>query len=578
MSKRYRLAVIILVISICAVFLSSTVEWYFFTPAQDKQLALASREQIKSYASRTASYDIQKLIAAARAGEPVPENLNFLINEAKKINAREKAENPAVWDAASVLRVFYDKREALDAIEGRYRQRLFDLKDLQKNAVQLGLDLSGGLSIILQADMDSYARKLGRTLTEEDRRLALDQALEVLNGRIDRFGLTEPVIRRQGDGQIYIEIPGTADPERINSIIMGKGGLAFHMVDQEATEAFFQYYANHPDTTFNEDGSLVNPSIIPDDCVVRGVYTKDRYGLDEQKTGRDAWVALKKEIGLDGNHIKNATVSRDNIDGKPEVTFELTAEGADVFYNLTSNNLRKPLATVLDDKVRSVATIQSAIRDSGRLTGFSMEESSNIALILRSAALPVELEIVNQQSIGPSLGADTIKQGLWALCGGLIFVFIFMLVFYKSAGINAVLAQILNIYIMFSILSAFNFTLTLPSIAGFILTIGMAVDASVIVFERMKEELRLGKGRKSAIEFGFSKAFWAVMDANITTFIAALFLSQLGSGPIQGFAVSLAIGVFSSVFTSLFVSRLIFDFGTDVLKSKTLSVSWRIRG
>jgi preprotein translocase subunit SecD len=186
----------------------------------------------------------------------------------------------------------------------------------------------------------------------------------------------------------------------------------------------------------------------------------------------------------------------------------------------------------------------------------------------------VELEVVNQQAIGASLGEDTIRQGLYALSGGLLVVLLFMLVFYKGAGINAVVAQVLNIYLMFSILSAFNFTLTLPSIAGFILTIGMAVDANVIIFERMKEEMRLGKGRKAVVDAGFDKAFWAIMDSNITTFIAALFLSQLGSGPIQGFAVSLAIGVFSSVFTALFVSRLIFDFGTDVLGSKKVSVSW----
>jgi preprotein translocase subunit SecD len=207
----------------------------------------------------------------------------------------------------------------------------------------------------------------------------------------------------------------------------------------------------------------------------------------------------------------------------------------------------------------------------------SAEEAETLAVTLRTAALPVDLDVVNQQSIGPALGADMITQGLYALLGGLAAVMIFMLIFYKSAGINAVIAQLLNIYLMFSILSAFNFTLTLPSIAGFILTIGMAVDANVIIFERMKEELRLGKGRKAAVDSGFDKAFWAIMDSNITTFIAALFLSQLGTGPIQGFAVSLSIGVFSSVFTALFVSRLIFDFGTEVLGSKKLSVSWLIR-
>jgi preprotein translocase subunit SecD len=287
-------------------------------------------------------------------------------------------------------------------------------------------------------------------------------------------------------------------------------------------------------------------------------------------------VALKKEVGLDGNHIQSAVVDRNNMDGKPEVTFMLDPEGGEIFYKLTSANVGKALAIVLDKRVKSQANIQTPIREAVRLTGFGLEEANNIALTLRTAALPVELEVVTQQTIGPSMGADTIRQGLYALLGGIVVVLIFMLLYYKLSGINAVVAQLLNFYIMLSILSAFNFTLTLPSIAGFILTIGMAVDANVIIFERMKEELRLGKSRKAVVDAGFDKAFWSIMDSNITTFIAALFLSQLGTGPIQGFAVSLAIGVFSSVFTALFISRLIFDFGTDVLGSKKVSVSWRI--
>jgi preprotein translocase subunit SecD len=573
MSKRYRFIIILLTIAVCAVFLAPTVRWYFLIPAQDKIIALGSREQIKNYASRKAEGDIDKIVEAARADSGVPEGLDFLVGEAKKIKKAEKAPPPEKWDAKSVLSAFTDRKEALGILEDHYRNTIFALKDLQKNAVQLGLDLSGGLSIVLQANLDAYAERLGHPLNEEERNGAIAQALEVLNNRIDRFGLTEPVIRRQGLDQIYVEIPGTADPERINDIIMGKGSLTFQMVDEEALQTFNSYYQSHPGTTFDGQGNLIDPTIIPDDCVVRGVYTKDRYGLDEF-TG---YTVIKKEIGLDGNHIKDARAERNNLDGRPEVNFQLDTEGADIFYKLTSANIGKQLATVLDDRVRSQATIRSAISDSGQLTGFSAEESDNLAMILRSAALPVELEVANQQTIGASMGEDTIYRGLYALLGGLAAVMVFMLAFYKISGVNAVIAQLFNIFIMFSILSAFNFTLTLPSIAGFILTIGMAVDANVIIFERIKEELLLKKSRKAAVEAGFNKAFWAIMDANITTFIAALFLSQLGSGPIQGFAVSLAIGVFSSVFTALFVSRLIFDFGTDVLGSKTVSISWRAK-
>jgi preprotein translocase subunit SecD len=401
----------------------------------------------------------------------------------------------------------------------------------------------------------------------------MDQALEVLNNRIDRFGLTEPTIRRQGEDQIYVEIPGAADPERINDIIRGTGGLSFHIMDQDATARYNAYLREHPDAFPDADGNLKEAGVVDPDVMVLGVYTKDRYGLDEW-TG---YAAVKREPGLDGAHIRSAHVQRDERTRRPAVTFLLDSEGGDIFYEFTRENEKKPMSMVLDKRIKFTAVINEPIRESVQVTGMDLEEANNLAVTLRTAALPVDLEVVTQQSIGPALGADMIRQGLYALLGGLTAVMVFMLVYYKTAGINAVIAQILNIYLMFSILSAFNFTLTLPSIAGFILTIGMAVDANVIIFERMKEELRLGKGRKAAVDAGFDKAFWSIMDSNITTFIAALFLSQLGTGPIQGFAVSLAIGVFSSVFTALFVSRLIFDFGTDVLGSKELSVGWFIR-
>ncbi len=560
-------------VAVCLAFLSPTLRWYFMTPKEDKALAIGSREQIKTYANRKAQADLKELKELARSGGDVPQRLSFLIGTAKSNYKLAKLPNPEKWDAKSVLIAFASEREALDAVESKYRDEILKTKDLYQSAIQLGLDLSGGMSVVIQANLDSVQERLGRNLTDEDREDAIERALEVLNSRIDKFGLTEPVIRRQGADQIYVEIPGAADPERINSIIMGKGRLAFHIVDDEATSTLLAYYQANPTNTFDGEGNLLDPTILPPDVVVRGVYDKDRYGIDEFIS----YAAIKKEVGLDGNHIKNALVDRDPVTGRPEVTFILDTEGGELFYKLTSANVDKSLAIVMDDRVKSRARIQEPIRDSVRLTGFSAEEANNIALVLRTAALPVELEPVNQQAIGASLGEDTIRQGLNALLGGIAAVMVFMLIYYKGAGFNAIIAQVLNLYIMLSILSAFNLTLTLPSIAGFILTIGMAVDANVIIFERIKEELHLGKSRKAAIESGFDKAFWAIMDSNITTFIAAMFLSQLGTGPIQGFAVSLAIGVISSVFTALFVSRLIFDFGSDVLGQKHVSISWRIK-
>ncbi|MCL2759952.1 MAG: protein translocase subunit SecD [Treponema sp.] len=574
MSKRYRFIILLIVLGVCFLFLWPTIRWYFFIPRDQQTLALETRQRISAYSTQAAGEDWQRLVEAARLGEMVPADLEYLVPIARRQYKADKQTVPEVLTARAVMEAFPSKIEAQGNIEQKYADDIFSLKRLQKNAVKLGLDLSGGLSIVLQ---------VGRTLTNDTPEDAMNRALEVLNNRIDQFGLTEPNIRRQGDDQIYIEIPGTADPERINDIIMGKGSLTFQLEDHEATAAFYDYYRANPFTTLDANNRIIDQASIPGipgDTVILGYYSKDRYGLDVQDRNFDntlRFIAVKTDIGLDGNYIEDAVVERNHMDGKPEVIFRLSPEGGELFYRLTSENVERNLAIILDDKVRSSPRISTGIRDRGTITGFSSEEAENLALVLRTAAFPVELEVASQQSIGASLGEDTIRQGLFALLGGIAAVLFFMLVFYRTAGINAVVAQLLNFYIMFSVLSALSFTLTLPAIAGFILTIGMATDANVIIFERMKEEMRLGKSRKAVIEAGFGKAFWAIMDSNITTFIAALFLSQLGSGPIRGFAVALSIGVFSSVFTALFVSRLIFDFGTDVMRSKKLSVSWTTR-
>ena len=286
---------------------------------------------------------------------------------------------------------------------------------------------------------------------------------------------------------------------------------------------------------------------------------------------------VKKEVALEGKYIKSAEIGSDYT-GRPQVNFILEGEGVQIFADFTTAHTGESLAIVSDDKVKSYARINEPITGGQvALSGFGLEEAQNIKKVLQTAWLNVPLSVESQQVVGASLGDQAIAQGVNALMYGLLAVMIFMLIWYKGAGINAIVAQILNLYIMFSILSAFNLTLTLPSIAGMILTIGMAVDANVIIFERIKEELRLGKSRAAAIQAGFNNAFWAIMDSNITTFIAAMFLSQLGSGPIQGFAVSLAIGVVSSVFTALVVSRLMFDFGTEVMRKKHVSISWRVK-
>ena len=577
MNKRSRFLLILVVLGVCFAFLWPSISWYMRTPKELQNLALGSLEKIKDYSNVQASADVQELKVLARSNPnaALPEKFQWLEKSAAK-NYKDAGESvPSPLSVRSALESYTSEAALLAAVEGRYRDEILKAKRLYNNSVKLGLDLSGGMSVIVKADLDAALAQAGDTVADPAvfREEAMAQAIETLTSRIDRFGLTEPVIRRQGEDRIYIEMPGAAETDRINSIIMGKGILNFRLVDTVATNSFMAYYNANPASTFNAAGELINPGIIPADCEVMGLYQKDSYGLDE----RIGYLVVKKEIALDGKHIKSADVGSDYT-GRPQVNFVLDGEGTTIFGDFTTANVNESLAIVSDDKIKSYARINEPITGGQvALSGFGIDEVENIRKVLQTAWLSVPLEVESQQVVGASLGDQAISQGVNALLYGLLSVMVFMLLWYKGAGINAVVAQVLNLYIMFSVLSAFNLTLTLPSIAGMILTIGMAVDANVIIFERIKEERLLGKSRAASIAAGFSNAFWAIMDSNIPTFIAAMFLSQLGTGPIQGFAVSLSIGVVSSVFTALVVSRLMFDVGTDLMKKQGISISWRVK-
>jgi preprotein translocase subunit SecD len=577
MSKFQRFLVILAVLAVSLVFLWPTASWYWFTPKADQAIALGSREQIREYARNMAITDLAALKAKAAAGDQAKldeQKYATVIQAASKAYDLAKKAKPAAWTAKSSLGAFATEKAAYDSVENIYRSNVLAIKARQKKAVKLGLDLSGGMSATIQADLDALAKKMGHSLSAAEKVDAMKRAIESLNSRIDKFGLSEPTIRQQGDDQIYIEMPGAADPEKINELLMGRGNLGFYIVDSDATSKLTSYLAQNPLGVDDKTLTVADSTIVPAGFVIRKQYTKDSYGLDEF-TGK--YMVINATPGLDGNHIQNATTSKDSITGQPETTFQLDKEGGNIFYAMTSAHVKELMAVVLDDKIKAAATISEPIRDQVRMTGFSAEEAANLALVLRTAALPVELTPVNTQSVGATLGEDAVRQGITAITVGFILVIAFMLLYYKGAGINAALAQVINLIIMIGVLSAFGLTLSLSSIAGFVLTIGMSVDANVLIFERMKEELREGKGRVAAVNAGFHKAFWTIMDSNITTLIAAIFLAQLGSGPIQGFAISLAIGTISSLFTALFVSHLVFDFETDVLRLKHVSISWRVK-
>lgn len=595
MSKRSRFLIILGVLGLCLYCLWPSLNWYFWTSKDEQKIALGSLEKIRDYSIEKAVKAATELEGkvSANPSEIVPEEYNWLVKESKNNYKKFNRKAPAQMTLSDMMRGFgfgynvktdEQKKNASKEIhnnlvslfQDKYRNEILKNKKYYNNSVKLGLDLAGGVNVIIRADLDAAVAAKGDSLKAENvsyfKQQAMANAIEVITGRIDKFGLTEPVIRQQGEDRIYIEIPGEGQNESLNAIIQGKGLLNFRLVDDEATQAFYQYFSSHIADTFDENGNLKDPSIIPADCDLLGYYIKDDYGLDQFYQ----YMVVKKEISLDGKHIKYVMVSSDKM-GQTGVDLTLDVEGGTIMADVSSKNVGKRLAIISDNKIKSAPVIKQALGGQVRVDGFGIEEAQNLQKVLETASLDVPLEIESQQTVGASLGALSIEQGKKALIIGLALIMISMLIYYKGAGVNAVVAQVLNLYMLFSVLSAFNLTLTLPSIAGMVLTIGMAVDANVVIFERIKEELRLGKSRKAAIDAGFDGALWAILDSNITTFIAAMFLSILGTGSIQGFAVSLAIGVLSSVFTALFVSRLMFDFGTEVRNKDKVSISWRIK-
>ena len=577
MSKRYRFFLSLLVLVIAGIFLFPTYKWYFQIPENKKEIATGSKEQIRTYAMNKAAKEleaIKQLVKKDPASE-VPADYDFLVKKAEANNKLSRQENPSKWTIGELLKGFKNEQTFYNELENYYRNEVMDMKTSSEGILQLGLDLSGGMSVLLRADMESLEERLGHAPTSEEKSAAIDRAMEILNNRIDKFGVTEPQIRRQGDDSIFIDVPGAADPERVNSFLMGKGKLNFHIVDDDATLKLRQYIDQNPGKALRPDNlQPVDSTILPPGIVVREFVQKDNYGID--RVAR--YIAIREEIGLDGSHIVNAQVGSDPITGKPVINFTLDREGADIFFKLTSANTDKTMAIVLDDRVKAGARIQEPIPSGQvRMTGFEKKEATDLALVLRTAALPVDLMVENQQSVGASLGEDSIALGIRAITLGFVLVIAFMLIYYLGAGLIADIALIMNLFLIVAVLSAFNLTLTMTSIAGLILTVGMAVDANVIIFERIKEEYRLGKSPSASVNAGFKKAFWTIMDANITTFIAAIFLSQLSTGPIQGFAYTLAVGIVCSMFTALFVSRLLFDFSLSTFGDKRLSISWRIK-
>jgi preprotein translocase subunit SecD len=393
---------------------------------------------------------------------------------------------------------------------------------------------------------------LRQNIEKQMRDQAVDQAVETVRNRVDEFGVAEPVIQKEGlaGDRILVELPGVDNPERVKTLIRTTAMLEFKGVVNgpfESEEAALKEY----------NGKL------PDDLQI----VKNGASMKEK-----GYYVLRAAAAVIGRDLRSAKRAQDQY-GAPAVGFSFNNQGASKFERFTAANIGKRLSIVLDDRVVSVATIQDVISSDGIIHGrFTIEEVDDIVLVLRSGSLPAPMKYLEERTIGPSLGVDSIRKGLLACLIGATLVVGFMLIYYKAAGLNSVLALILNIVILMGTMAYFRATLSLPGIAGIILSIGMAVDANVLIFERIREELRLGKAPKTAIDAGFKKAFWTIFDSNLTTVIAAVFLFQFGTGPIKGFAVTLTIGIAASMFTAIFVSRVIFDL-TYGKKRKLVKIS-----
>ena len=387
---------------------------------------------------------------------------------------------------------------------------------------------------------------------------AVNKAVQTIRNRVDAYGVAEPVIQEAGGYRILVQLPGVDDPERVRRLIKNTAFLEFRIVR----------WPEHGGAKTREEILAHFNGQVPADVEIMDGDVKDHQGHVQGKE----YYAMERRRTVTGRDLSSANPGRDQL-GSPNVEFTFKPAGARAFSDLTGANINHPLAIVLDGRVASVANIQSRISDRGEIHGsFSQQEVQDLSMVLRSGALPAGITYLEERTVGPSLGRDSIEEGLRAGVVGTSLVVIALLLIYNLSGVNAVLALILNVLILFGGMGAFHSTLTLPGIAGIILTIGIAVDANVLVFERIREEVRAGRTVRSAIDLGFERAFTSIIDTHVTTLTSAAILYGTGTGPIKGFAVTLLIGLIASIFTSVFVSRWIFDFVLSRRRVQKLSI------
>ena len=488
------------------------------------------------------------------------------------VRTDEVLKNLTLADAVAIEKAVKDdglplKEVKAETTGGNYRIALettdpSKLTEIQESAKKkLGADLSvwsasvsgNGIAWTLPASAQA-------ALAEQ----ATDQAQRIIESRLDSVGVAEPLVQRHGSQashQILVQMPGIHDPERVKQLLKAESKLELVHVVGPASPEPFQTYNTEEEAKASLGGSVpTNRRVLPyaerEEPTAAGSQPAANPAAQKQKK----WVVVESPAVVDGSELRSAAATQAQGGGDTySISFSLKPVGSQKFGSWTAANINQYMGVVLNDEVKSVAYIKSAISDSGEISGrFTKQSADDLALTLRSGALPAPIEYMEERTVGPSLGADSIRSGVRASLVGLILVVLFMLVYYRGSGVNAVVALLLNMILMLAGLILFQATLTLPGIAGIILTIGMAVDSNVLIFERIREELRTGKTVPSAIEQGFARAFVTIIDTHVTTIISSLFLFVFGTGPLRGFAVTLVIGLLINLFSAVYVSRTIF--------------------
>jgi preprotein translocase subunit SecD len=429
-------------------------------------------------------------------------------------------------------------KPTLIKIEGTAPANVSDARSLLESKYGNEYDVASG-------DTDSSFTLVMKPMIETALEKKTDQqAIEAIRDRVDALGVSEPQIQEYGlgDNQILVDLPGVENESQIESIIQGTNRLEIHAVVGGP-------YKDEQEALASVGGS------VPADQELKSFS-----GVVEGGSSVESVYVLQRASVVAGNDFRSADPSVNSNTGQREVQFTLTNEAGDKFYDYTSKNVGRSMAVVMNDRVREVATIQSAIRDRGEITGsFSADEVAALSKLLRTGALPASLQQMEKRFVGASLGADSIRQGVTAAIVGVMVVMVFMLIYYRGSGINADVALILNLVILLGFMGAFSATLTLPGIAGVILTIGMGVDSNVLIFERIREEVRAGKAPSAAVDQGFAHAWVTIVDTHVTTIVSAAILFLFGTGPVKGFATTLTVGLLANLYTAVFVSRVIFD-------------------